>query len=155
MVDFVRVRGLAQLDRKLRRLDGVVQAKILRKAGRFAMQPVLKAARENAQGVRDSGAMAAAIAIGTRTGNAGTEFSMRIAVYPNPKARRALTLYNAARAADGRKPIQRLRHFHLVEFGSPNQPAAAVLRRAFATERQRILPRLRRQLRVEIAKVTR
>lgn len=128
MAEFVKVDGLRELDRKLAELPAAVGFKALRSAMMQATKPMFAAAKANAlsTGIKnyDSGATAAAMGRWTRKQgpNKTTLF-----LGPKNKARKALALWNERHG----KEATRLRHFHLLEFGSSRGPAQPFLRPAF------------------------
>lgn len=126
--DTIRIEGLRELDRKLSKLPKDVGFKTLRSAMMRATTPMFKMAKVNAlsTGIRgyDAGATAAAMGRWTRK---TSESVTTLYLGPKNKNRKALALYNAFHGTD----VKRLRHFHLLEFGSIKGPAQPFLRPAF------------------------
>lgn len=148
---FVDVRGLKELDAVLSRLPTKVAGRPLRAALRRAAQPMLEAARTNAEkvGIRgfDSGALAAAMVARSRQRGRGT--SAAVIIGPAYKAPRALSIYNEARARNfnAKKPIETIRFGHLVEFGTVDTPAQPFMRPAFAATSRQVVDRFAGELR--------
>lgn len=128
----LQLQGLRELDRKLAALPRKVGFKTLRSAMMQAVRPMFLAAKTNANstGIRnfDSGATAAAMSRWTKK-ISGTKAQLFIG--PRSKQKRAVALWNAKHGAS----VSRLRHFHLVEFGSIRGPAQPFMRPAFMATR--------------------
>lgn len=149
--DIVRIDGIKELDAKLASMGSVAGFKALRSGLRIASKPMFKAARANAQAAgirqRDSGATAAAMGTGTyKISPTKTAFY----IGPKNKSKRGLALWNAANSPDD--PVTRLRHFHLVEFGSINGPAQPFMRPAFDSTKMEVVRRFGDALREAIDK---
>ncbi len=131
----MRLEGLRELDRKLAALPKKVGFKTLRSAMMQAAKPMFLAAKANASavGIRnfDSGATAAAMSRYT-TRLSPTRTALWIG--PKNKHKAALALWNAKNDGDAK----RLRHFHLVEFGSIRGPAQPFMRPAFEMTRHAV-----------------
>ena len=114
MAETIELIGLKELDEKLAAMPQKLGFKALRKAN--ALATGIKG--------RDAGATAAAMSrfVKKETANRTTLY-----VGPKSKHRKALAIYNAFHGTDAK----RLRHFHLVEFGSVHGPAQPFLRPAF------------------------
>lgn len=143
----IELRGIRELGRQLDRLDQKLAIKALRSAMQRAMLPMLKAARANAMAVKDSGALAAAMGRWSRA-RKGSTGGVLVNVFLGPKAtnKRALALWNAAHP--NTKPIKRLQHAHLVEFGSEEFPQPRpVLRNAYMANRIKVVQDLKSQIR--------
>ena len=125
---FVKVEGLKELDKKLARLPKKTGFNALRSAMMAASRPMFQTARANAlaTGVKgfDAGATAAAMGRWTRKITPTTTVMF---LGPKNQNKKALALWNAAHGGKAK----RLRHFHLVEFGSIKGPAQPFLRPAF------------------------
>jgi len=148
----VKVEGLRELDRKLERLGEVAGKKALRGAMMDAANPIWKSARSNASApsFKDSGALAAAM--GRWFKQIGrTKFALFIG--PRSKSRKGVALWTARH---GRPPKNGLlRHAHLMEFGTRNQPAEPFLRPAFYSNLSNATRIFATKLRERIIKATR
>lgn len=149
MGDFIEVKGLRELDRKLAELEEVAGKKVLRGAMFDAMLPVHRAARQNAQAINDSGALAAAM------GRWFTQFGLRtfaMFVGPRRRAAKAIQLWTQRHGAP---PKGGIRHGHLQEFGTVDHNAQPFLRPAFDANKQAMISIFVRRLRERIEKVAR
>lgn len=157
----IEVKGLRDAIRELDRLtDKVTGQKILRRVASKALAPMKLYAKSNATLVKESGAMAAAISLTTRLGGtvrglaandaATRNTAVTGAVYTRNKSKRALAIYNAYH---GRDDVSRLRHFHLVEFGTARTRAKAPVTKAYEQAKRRVIPDLATLLRAELAKL--
>lgn len=167
MID-VEVVGLAEVTRELERIAGQMTGqKILRRAASKSMRPMKTAAKVNAASVKESGAMAAAMSLTTRAGaavkglgeniGASGDTAVVAAVFPRNKQKRALAIYNAFHNRAGgkgqKKPATRLRHLHLVEFGTKRTAAKWPLTRAYDATKGKVVPGLVVLLRDELDKL--
>ncbi len=130
----VKVEGLRELQRTLQQMERKLAIKALKQGLRKAAKPVLLKARENAGAIADSGATKAALRLLVRAGRKNKHTATAY-IAPNAKAKRALNYYNRERAKDGKEPVDRMRHFHLAEWGrtykGSTQPGRRWLTRAF------------------------
>lgn len=154
MADPVRIEGLRELDRKLAKLPTAVGFKALRSAMMGATLVTFKAAKANAiaAGKRgfDSGSTAAAMGRWTRkTGPKQTT----LFIGPKNRNKKALALWNAANRKN--RPVRRLTHFHLLEFGSTRGPAQPFLRPALVQTQAQVLREFGRRLAEQIEKAAR
>lgn len=151
MTEAVRVQGIKDLDAALASMGTVAGFKALRAGLRIAARPMFRAARSNAAstGIRgfDSGATAAAMGTGAfKLAPNKTAFF----IGPKNANKKALAIWNAANSPD--KPVKRLRHFHLLEFGSAHGPAQPYLRPAFDSTKLIVVQRFGAALREAIDK---
>ncbi len=153
----VKVRGLRELERELAKLDRKLADKAMKKALREAAKMVLAAAREQASRLGDSGATRAALRILVRKGRQGDTY-LRAFIAPNAKAKRALAIYNRARAERGAKPVKALRHFHLFEFGRSYRGNVQIgerwLTKAFDRTARKVPFIFRRELRAALRSIS-
>lgn len=123
-----KVEGLKALDTKLAALGSEVGFKTLRSAMMDSTKPavavVKSAARATGLRGHDSEAMSEAVGRWTKkiTNNSTVLF-----MGPKNKAKKALNIYNDFHDTN----YSRLNYFHLVEFGSVNNPAQPWLRPSF------------------------
>lgn len=151
MVEKVRVEGLRELDRKLKRLgDEVAGKKVMRGALFDAAKPIFLGARANAESVRDSGALAAAMGRWFRQ-LSRTMFAMFVG--PRSRSKKAVALWTAAHGAPPRG--NRLNHAHLTEFGSREGRAQPFMRPAFDANAPRSVGIFAKRLRERIEKIAR
>ena len=148
MVETVEVKGLRDLDLKLSRLGEVAGKKALRGAMMDAASPIWKAARENASSIKDSGALAAAMG---RWFKQFKKNQFAVFIGPRSKSRKGVQLWTSLH---GREPKGgRLRHAHLVEFGTRKDPAQPFLRPAFDANWRQAAQIFARRLRERINKI--
>ena len=162
----VKVEGLAEFERNLDALvDRMTAVQVLRRVARAGVMPITVAAKANATAVKESGAMAAAIGTATRVGNntrafgTGAQLSSSTAVFAatvtRNRSKKALALYNAHHRLA--KPVRRLRHFHLVEFGHKGLhgggAAKRPMTRAFDAKKRAALDAVARAARLELDKL--
>ena len=156
MTEPVRVEGLRELDRKLSRVAEITSPanakKILRSAMMSATLPVLNAAKSNAQSeqIRDSGALAASMG---RWFPQETRTRFTLFIGPRSKNKKAIALWTQKHGAPPKGG--RLRHAHIVEFGSERQAATPFLRPACESNQARMLSIFRRRLRDLVLKAAR
>lgn len=158
----VEVKGLADLDRALLQLGGVVGRRELRGSMLAAMEPMVEAARRNAIAIAKSGALA--LAMGARfqverlaTGFFGRSDTVSAAVVSagpirSDRAARAVYTVYYRRGRPGRL-LRGIFHGHLVEFGTRHSPARPVLRPAFDATHQQVVGRFVEELRTRIEKI--
>lgn len=152
MTERVKVRGLKELDAALAEMGKVAGFKALRMAMMASSRGMFQQAKQNALAVgirgRDAGASAAAMSRSVRKiNNKRTQLQMG----PKSKHKKALALYNAYHGTD----IKRLRHFHMVEFGTYKDPAQPFMRPAFISKQLDYVNSLRDNLKASIEKVRR
>lgn len=149
MAETVKVKGLKELDNALAKLPKAVGFKALRSGMMEASRPMFLAAKANAAstGIRGYDAGATAQAMGrytrklspTRTG---------LFIGPKNKDKKALALWNQKHGREAK----RLRHFHLLEFGSEHGPAQPYLRPAFESTKMVVVNNFRASLKKHIEK---
>lgn len=148
--DLIKIEGLRELDAKLAQLPTKVGFKVLRSAMMAATGAMFKAARSNAEatGIKgfDAGATAAAMARWVKK-EAPTKTVLYIG--PKNKNKKALALWNAKHGRN----VTRLRHFHLLEFGSEHGPAQPFLRPAFAAHARSAAESFKGNVEKQLAKV--
>jgi len=149
MVETVKIEGLRELDRKLSKLPKAVGFKALRGAMMASTTPMLKLAKANAlaTGVRNRDAGATAAAMGRWVRKIHSKSTV-LFLGPKNKAKKALAIYNAHHGTE----VTRLKHFHLVEFGSIHGPAQPFLRPAFHAMRHSTARRFGVELKKQIEK---
>lgn len=128
MAEFIKLQGLKELDQKLARMDQKTGFKALRSAMMEASRPMFVAAKTNAlaTGIKGFDAGSTAAAMSRYTKKVSPKRTV-LFVGPKNKAKKALDLWNRKHGQNA----TRLRHFHLVEFGSIKGPAQPFLRPAF------------------------
>lgn len=116
----LRIKGLAELDAKLKQLSTLAQERALRRAMFRPMERVLKTAQANAP--RRSGALRLALTrmfTSARKGfavNNARGLAARVAIAPRLKDPRAIALYNLSYGR--RKRIRGIFYGHFLEFGT-------------------------------------
>ena len=125
------VTGIPQLDAKLRRLSFRMQGKILRDSMKAAMKPVLEQAKATMP--TDTGYTARRLKI--RTGK------------PKKSGSRTVRVGIFGPASRGKAPVATGR---LVEFGTQDQQAQFILRRALAARQAEALSTLTAHLRAGV-----
>ena len=152
MADTVKLDGLKELDAKLAKMPAKLGFKALRSAMMLTSKPMFLAAKAKAESTgirgRDAGATAAAMGRWTRK---ITPTSTVLMLGPKNKNAKALALYNAMHGGD----VQRLNHFHLLEFGSINGGAQPFLRPAFESTKLQFAYSFGKNLAATIEKVAR
>ena len=148
--DLIKIQGLRELDAKLAQLPTKVGFKVLRSAMMASTSGMFKAARRNAEatGVKgyDSGATAAAM---SRWVKKASPTKTILYLGPRSKNKKALAIWNAKFNAN----VTRLRHFHLLEFGSERGPAQPYLRPAFAANARMAAESFKTNIEKQLAKV--
>jgi HK97 gp10 family phage protein len=148
--EFVKTKGLKELDQALADLGSVQGFKALRGGLMAASKPMFLAAKANALATgikgRDSDATAASMGRWTRK-----ETNRRTTLYLGPKSKlkKALAIYNAFHGTN----VKKLRHFHLVEFGSVHGGAQPFLRPAFAATVRLVISEFGGHLAKQIEKI--
>jgi HK97 gp10 family phage protein len=154
----IKVEGLKELDRKLSMLSksvsGATARKVMRGAMMDAASPIWKAARANANavGIRglDSGALAAAMGRWFKIVRPNT---FMLWIGPRSRSKAGVALWTSRH---GREPKGgRLRHAHMVEFGTKKDPAQPYLRPAFYQNVRRAVTIFSTKLRARIEKAAR
>jgi HK97 gp10 family phage protein len=161
----VQVKGLAELERALVDLGGVLGQKTLRSSMLAAMRPLVEAARANALAIAKSGSLA--LAMGARFAieqRAVSTFGFKLTdvlsaavvsagpLYSDRPARAAYALYYR-RGAGKRGVAAGIFHGHLIEFGTRHSAAQPFLRPAFDATNGEVIDRFVEELRTRIEKI--
>ncbi len=147
----VKVEGLRELDRALKKLDVKTRGRSLRSALIRASTPMLQAAKGNALEIKDSGALAAAMGrwsrigkearVGEPDGRARINFRA-VSTYIGPKMKSAKGLALWRQTHPGSKATA-LRHGHLAEWGSKHFPGTRFMTRAFDANKVKVVKRFK------------
>lgn len=150
MAEFMKLKGLKELDKALADLGKVNGFKALRSGMMNASKPMFLAAKANAgaTGIKNFDSGATQLAMG-RWVRKLTPTRTLLQIGPKNKAKKAVAAWNAKWG----KTAKRLRHFHLVEFGSVNGGAQPFLRPAFDTTKTIVASGFGRELAKAIEKV--
>lgn len=146
---FAELKGISELDKKLAKLGPQVGFKALRGGLMGASRPMFQAAKRSAEatGIKGYDAGATAAAMGRWTKKTGPK-QTTLFLGPKNKHKKALALYNAKHGTE----IKRLRHFHLLEFGSVKMAAQPFLRSAFEATKMTFIRNFGNELRKSIEK---
>lgn len=147
----VKVEGLRELDRALRKLGAKTAGRSLRSALIRASTPMLQAAKANALAIKDSGALHAAMGRWSRIGKEArvgepdgrARVNRRaVSTYIGPKVKsvKGLALYR--RTHPGSK-LKGLVHGHLAEWGSKHFPGTRYMTRAFDANKVKTVKRFK------------
>lgn len=152
MAEFIRVDGLDGLDSALAELGSKLGFRALRSGLMNASKPMFLAAKVNASstGIKgfDSGSTAAAMGRFTKKLDRRTT---ALFIGPKNRSKKGIAIWNREHGTN----IDRLRHFHLLEFGSVNGPAQPFLRTAFDATKYLVVVRFGREIRRSLDKVRR
>lgn len=150
MADLAKIEGLKKLDAALAAMGPAVGFKALRSGMMQAARPMFLAAKANASstGIKnlDSGATAAAMGRWVRK---LTKTRTLLQIGPRNKLKKAVALYNAFHGTN----IKRLKHFHLLEFGSVHGGAQPFMGPAFESNKAGMLRNFGGELKKAIEKV--
>ena len=151
MAEIVKLEGLRELDKQLAAMETKLGFKALRSGMMQASKPMFQAAKANAEatGIKgyDAGATAAAMGRFTRK---TTPTKTTLFIGPKNKSKKALALWNTKHGAN----VDRLNHFHLLEFGSVHGPAQPFLRPAFEATKLTVAKLFGVEVKNAIRKVT-
>lgn len=160
MAEKVEVKGLRELEKQLLKLKVKAGKKVLRKASMAAIKPITDQAKINALAVRDSGALALAMGRWARAGKqvgsqiVASRAAMTVFTGPKSKNKRAIAAWMSQHP--GHKPINRIRHAHLAEFGGGTiKRGFFYMTRAFDQRKFATLPIFKRILAKSINEVRR
>lgn len=152
MAEFAKLSGLRELDKALAEMGSKIGLKALRAGLMAASKPMFLAAKANASatGIKGQDAGATAAAMGRWVRKVKPTVTV-LQIGPKNKNKKALALYNAKHGTK----VNRLRHFHLLEFGSVHGGAQPFLRPAFDSTKGIVVNRFGRELKAAIEKVRR
>lgn len=150
MAEIIQLEGLRELDKKLAKMPTKLGFKALRSGMMASSRPMFVAAKANAMATgirgRDAGATGAAMSRWTRK---MTATKTVLFIGPKNKHKKALALYNEFHGTD----VDRLRHFHLLEFGSIHGQAQPFMRPAFEATKMKVAREFGKMLKTAIEKV--
>ena len=158
MVEKVKVTGLRELEKQLLRLEVKTGKKVLRKAAMAAIKPITDQAKINALAIQDSGAIALAMGrwarFGKQSGSRMVPARKAITVFTGPKSKNKRAVAAWLAAHPGHKPVNRIRHAHLAEFGGGTiKRGFFYMTRAYDARKLQTLPIFRRILKRSINEV--
>lgn len=142
----LKVTGIRETVANLVKLGPLVSRRIGRTAMRKAMEPVLASARSNAVRSAKSGSLVAAMKTRVQTadqlprgifGIGNTKDAVRGSVVPVGKDSKAVGLYRLHYKP--KRAIKRIRHGHLVEFGTKRSRAVPFMKPALQQNAQRVV----------------
>jgi HK97 gp10 family phage protein len=153
----LKVTGIREIVQNLAALGPQVSRRIGRGAMSKAMKPVLASAKGNAARIAKSGSLVAALKTRVQSadqirrgflGIGNTKDAVRGSVVPVGKDRKALALYSLHYRK--KRLVRRIRHGHLVEFGTKRSAAKPFMRAAIEQNGQRVVDTLANEMRAGI-----
>ena len=136
----IDLTGEKELIRALKGLDGSINRRVIGKASRKAMRPVVKAARANIRPHDRTGQLRKSIGIRQKKFEAGVTWT---GVWPRPKFKIMTEEFG---------PVDPQFYSHLLEFGNQKFSGAPWMRPAWDANKGRVESILIRELKIGIAK---